>query len=135
MDRAADFFRAKLNFETDPSDVHEEMSRGGSDLVVVDARSRTAWAAGHVPGAINLPHREMNPESVKHLDRNKTYIVYCDGIGCNASTKGSLNLSLLGFKVKEMMGGIDWWKRDGYPVHTLADQPVESSSPAPRCAC
>jgi len=66
------FFGRKLTFETDPSDVQEEMTREGCDLVVVDARSRSAWAAGHVPGAINLPHRDMNPESVKHLDRNKT---------------------------------------------------------------
>lgn len=135
-ERAAEFFRAKLNFETDPSDVHEALSGAGrSSIVVVDARSRSAFSQGHVPGAINLPHREMNPETVKHLDRSKTYVVYCDGIGCNASTKGSLNLTELGFKVKEMMGGIDWWKRDGFSVHTLPGQPEEGLSPAPRCAC
>lgn len=134
-DRAVNFFRAKLTFETDPADVQDELSRGGSSIVVVDARSRLAYAAGHVPGAINLPHREMNAETVKQLDRDKTYVVYCDGIGCNASTKGSLNLSLLGFRVKEMMGGIDWWRRDGFPVHTLNDQPVDPSTSAPRCDC
>jgi rhodanese-related sulfurtransferase len=42
--------------------------------------------------------------------------VYCDGIGCNASTKGAAKLTSLGFKVKELIGGLDWWKRDGYPV-------------------
>ena len=134
--RAAEFFRAKLTFETDPSDVHEELSRGGSPgIVVVDARTRSAYAAGHVPGAINLPHREMNQETTEHLDRSLTYVVYCDGIGCNASTKGSLNLSALGFTVKEMMGGIDWWKRDGFPVHTLTSQPEDKGSSRPRCAC
>ena len=41
------------------------------------------------------------------------YVTYCDGIGCNASTKGALNMAKLGFRVKELMGGLDWWKRDG----------------------
>ena len=39
---------------------------------------------------------------------------YCDGIGCNASTKTALKLLGLGFEVRELMGGLDWWKRDGY---------------------
>lgn len=41
-------------------------------------------------------------------------MVYCDGIGCNASTKGALNMTRLGFQVKELIGGIEWWKFDGY---------------------
>jgi rhodanese-related sulfurtransferase len=56
----------------------------------------------------------MNEQSIANLDKTKTYISYCDGIGCNASTKGALNLSKFGFKVKELLGGLDWWKRDGY---------------------
>ncbi len=34
-----------------------------------------------------------------------------------ASTKGALNMARLGFEVKELMGGLDWWKRDGYETH------------------
>ena len=56
----------------------------------------------------------MNEESTSHLDRDKIYVVYCDGIGCNASTKGALNMTRLGFKVRELIGGIEWWKKDGY---------------------
>ncbi len=35
-------------------------------------------------------------------------------LACNASTKGAVILSKLGFTVKELLGGLDWWKRDGY---------------------
>ena len=56
----------------------------------------------------------MNEETTKHLDKSKNYVTYCDGIGCNASTKGALNMSKLGFKTKELLGGLDWWVRDGY---------------------
>ena len=39
-------------------------------------------------------------------------------IGCNASTKGSHKLARLGFRTKELLGGLDWWSRDGHPVMT-----------------
>jgi len=111
-----DFMAANLAFHTDAWDVAEDLKHGVADVVVVDARSRAAYAAGHIPGAINLPHREMTPHSTQHFDRRMTYVVYCDGIGCNASTKGAYHLARLGFRVKEMLGGLDFWIRDGHPV-------------------
>jgi rhodanese-related sulfurtransferase len=60
----------------------------------------------------------MTIESTERLDRRKVYVIYCDGIGCNASTKGVYKLSLLGFRAKELLGGLDWWRRDGHPVAT-----------------
>jgi hypothetical protein len=43
----------------------------------------------------------MSAETTTRLDRSKVYVVYCDGIGCNASTKGAYKLARLGFRVKE----------------------------------
>jgi rhodanese-related sulfurtransferase len=86
----------------------------GERIVVVDARSPESYQKEHIPNAINFPHRTMSEESTRHLDRSALYVTYCDGIGCNASTKGAFNLARLGFRVKELMGGLDWWKRDGY---------------------
>jgi rhodanese-related sulfurtransferase len=106
----------KLRFHTDSWDLFVDLRAGLSDIVVIDARSRDAYAAGHIPGAVSFPHREMNPETVAELDRSKVYVVYCDGIGCNASTKGAYKLARLGFRAKELLGGIDWWCRDGHPV-------------------
>jgi hypothetical protein len=40
-------------------------------------------------------HREMKSESTARLDRGKVYVVYGDGIGCNASTKGAYKLARL----------------------------------------
>jgi len=65
-----------------------------------------------------LPHRSMNQENTSQLDRGSLLVTYCDGIGCNASTKGALRMAELGFRVKELIGGLDWWKRDGYAVET-----------------
>jgi rhodanese-related sulfurtransferase len=65
----------------------------------------------------------MSIENTLHLDKTILYVTYCDGIGCNASTKGALNMTRLGFKVKELIGGLDWWKRDGYPTEGTKANP------------
>ena len=111
-------YENKLNYETDSYDLWESITLG-KDIVVVDARSAEAYAERHIPGAVNIPHRTMDPDSTAHLDKNSLYVTYCDGIGCNASTKGALNMARLGFNVKELMGGLDWWIRDGYETEGL----------------
>ncbi|NOT49874.1 MAG: rhodanese-like domain-containing protein [Chitinophagaceae bacterium] len=113
MDLQIKHYENKLAFETDPSDLFEALNNGGK-IIPLDARRSFAFETEHIPTAINIPHRQMNEESTKHLDKGVVYVIYCDGIGCNASTKGALNMSRLGFKVKELMGGIEWWKFDGY---------------------
>jgi rhodanese-related sulfurtransferase len=106
----------KLRFHADSWDLSVDLKSGCSEIVVIDARSRDAYAAGHIPGSVSFPHREMNVESTVDLDHSRVYVVYCDGIGCNASTKGAYKLARLGFRAKELLGGLDWWRRDGHPV-------------------
>jgi len=109
------FYEQKLQFEIDSWDLHEALKQGNK-IVVIDARSKEAFENEHIPGAVNIPHRTMTEGNTSQLDKTVLYVTYCDGIGCNASTKGALNMVKLGFQVKELMGGIDWWKRDGYPT-------------------
>ncbi|TFW09671.1 rhodanese-like domain-containing protein [Oxalobacteraceae bacterium OM1] len=106
----------KLAYEIDSSDLHAALT-ANERIVVIDARTPEAYAREHIPGAVNVPHRTMDAERTAGIDRAAALVVtYCDGIGCNASTKGALNMTKLGFQVKELMGGLDWWKRDGYPT-------------------
>ena len=124
-------YESKLQFEMDPSDLFTAMNNG-EKIVPLDARREEGFATEHIPGAINIPHRTMNEETTGHLDREVTYVTYCDGIGCNASTKGALNMTALGFKVKELIGGIEWWKKDGYDTEGTAG--VELGAKV-RCFC
>ena len=119
MTEAAEHYRRKLAHETDAWDLRV-LQRERTDVVVIDTRSEAAFAQDHIPGAVSFPHAKMNRESTANLDRKGLYITYCDGIGCNASTKGALKLAELGFDVRELIGGIDWWKRDGYPTESAA---------------
>jgi rhodanese-related sulfurtransferase len=106
-------YQAKLTYETDSWDLSIALETTDT-WVAVDGRGGDAYEREHIPSAISLPHKELCLDMVKDLDKSKTYICYCDGIGCNASTKAALKLLTLGFTVKELMGGLDWWKRDGH---------------------
>lgn len=108
-------YENKLRWEIDSWDLNEGRENG-RNVVVIDARGAAAFEAEHIPDAISLPHREMTEASTAGLERDALYVTYCDGIGCNASTKGALNMTRLGFTVKELIGGLDWWRRDGYPT-------------------
>lgn len=120
----------KLAYEIDSWDLKVALERG-ERITVIDARSADAYAAGHIPGAINIPHRTMSAETTATVDRASTVVTYCDGIGCNALTKGALNMTKLGFAVKELIGGLDWWKRDGYPTEGTA----LTASTGASCGC
>ena len=113
MEEQIKHYENKLAFEMDPSDLFDALNNG-EKVIALDARKVFGFEAEHIPNAINIPHREMNLETTSHLDKEILYVTYCDGIGCNASTKGALNMTKLGFKVKELIGGIEWWKFDGY---------------------
>jgi len=130
MEKQIEFYENKLAYEIDPSDLFEALEKN-EEIIIIDARQTHGFEKERIPGAINLPYKEMTEDKTKHLDKTKTYICYCDGIGCNASTKGALNMARLGFKVKELLGGIKWWKIDGYA--TEGTNSTEGSSI--NCAC
>lgn len=122
-DDARRHFAARLSVETDPSDVHADLERGVRRIVVADARSPQHFAECHVPGAINLPHRSISAETAAAIGADLCVVVYCWGPGCNAATKAAARLSALGVPVKEMIGGLEYWRREGYAVEgTLGER-------------
>jgi rhodanese-related sulfurtransferase len=113
MNAQTKHYEDKLEYEIDSWDLHQAILNK-EKIIVLDVRSHEAFVNEHIPVAISFSHKTITEDSVKNLDLTYTYVTYCDGIGCNASTKGAYKLSKLGVKVKELIGGIEWWKRDGY---------------------
>lgn len=107
------YYQNKLSHETDSADLFTALQHDDK-VQVIDTRNQQAYAQEHIPGALNIWYKEMTAVNIQHLDKSYLYITYCDGIGCNASTKGALKMCQFGFQVKELLGGLDWWKRDGY---------------------
>ena len=115
---AAAHFARRLAAETDVSDVHAALASGAPGFVLVDTRSAEAWAQGSIPGAVHLPGREIAARAVAELDPAVPVVTYCWGPGCNGATRAALTLAQLGYRVREMIGGFEYWAREGLPVQT-----------------
>ncbi len=110
MDDQLKHYSDKLAYEIDSWDLNVALE-AGENITVIDTRSQEAFQQEHIPGAISIPHRTMSSETTRDIDKRALVVTYCDGIGCNGSTKGAMNMVKLGFRVRELMGGLDWWKR------------------------
>lgn len=113
---ARDFFADKLRYETDPADVYADMQDNLRSFVLLDARSAADYADKHAQGAESLPYRDITRQRMANYPDDTLFVVYCWGPGCNGSTKAALRLAQLGYAVKEMIGGIEYWEREGYPL-------------------
>lgn len=108
-------FEGRLRFETDPSDVHSALE-SGDRFVLVDSRGEVAWRQGRIRKAVHLPTAEIPQRARAQLDLDMPIVVYCWGPGCNGATRAALAFSQLGYSVKEMIGGYEYWAREGYPT-------------------
>ena len=124
-------YQSKLAFEMDGSDLFAALEAGREPITVLDGRSPVAWEQERIPGAINLWHKDICLNRTSDLDPSRIYVCYCDGIGCNASTKTALKLLTLGFRTRELIGGLDWWIRDGYATEGTGARDGAS----PNCGC
>jgi 3-mercaptopyruvate sulfurtransferase SseA len=75
--QAAEHFRARVAFETDAWDVHEDLKAGSKDIVVVDARKPKSFEEGHIPGALNIPYREIGAATLNAILKDKLVVTYC----------------------------------------------------------
>ena len=120
MTAAIEHFAGRLAYETDVSDVHAALSDGEPGFVLVDSRSREAWDQGHVPGAIHLPTREIEQRAGELIPPGTAVVTYCWGPGCNGATRAALEFARLGHPVREMIGGFEYWVREGFGYETAA---------------
>lgn len=115
MTDALSYFAAKLALETDATDVYAAQ-KAGEQVVLVDVRGDEAWAQGRISGAIHMPHQQIAERAPRELDPAVPVIVYCWSPGCNGGAKGALAFARLGYQVREMIGGYEYWVREGQPT-------------------
>ena len=120
-DRALAHFEGLLAFESDCWDVHDAMTGNDPGFVLLDVRSPDLFAAGHVPGAANLPHRRIIERNLAAYAPDTLFVVYCAGPHCNGADKAAVRLARLGRPVKKMIGGIEGWRDEGFPLTTGPD--------------
>lgn len=134
MIERADYFAAKLAYETDASDLYARQ-KAGDDVVVIDVRLDEAWAQGRVAGAVHMHYSEIAARAPQEIPEGTDVVVYCWSSGCNAGAKGALEFAKLGYPVREMIGGFEYWAREGYPVEDhdgIHRRPIDPLTGVPR---
>jgi rhodanese-related sulfurtransferase len=123
-------FESAFRFETDCWDTHEAMQRPDPGFVLVDARGPELYARGHVPGAVNIPHRKIIGSRMAMYPRSTLFVTYCAGPHCNGAARAAARLARLGFPVKLMTGGITGWVDEGFALESGHGVPLRQARSA-----
>lgn len=115
---AAAHFQQQFAYETDCWDTHDAMQAANPGFVLLDVRGPALYAAGHVPGAISLPHGKIIESRLARWPRDTLFVAYCAGPHCNGAARAAVRLAGLGRPVKIMTGGITGWLDEGFALET-----------------
>ena len=115
-DDALSYFESLLSFETDCWDVHHAISNQRQDFVLLDVRGEDAFAKGHLPHSLHLPHHKIAEQALTEYPRDTTFVVYCAGPHCNGADRAAIRLAKLNRPVKKMIGGITGWLDEGFDL-------------------
>ncbi len=113
---ASTHFASLLRFETDCWDTHFAIANNRQDFVLLDVRNEVLFAQGHLPKAINLPHKRINKQALDSYSADTLFVVYCAGPHCNGADKAALKLAELERPVKKMIGGVTGWLDEGFDL-------------------
>lgn len=102
--------------EFEPVPAKELLERARKGLVtVLDVRPAEEFAAGHLPGAVNIPVRELE-KRLKELPKNKEVVAYCRGPYCLMSYDAVALLRKKGLKARRLEAGLPEWRLAGFAV-------------------
>ncbi|AAW39374.1 MAG: rhodanese-like domain-containing protein [Dehalococcoides mccartyi] len=88
-----------------------------ADFIILDVRTPSEYAQGHIPGAVNLDYYASFEASLSAFDKTKTYLVYCR-TGNRSASAARLMLDNGFAAIYNMQGGINAWISGGLPLET-----------------
>jgi ArsR family transcriptional regulator len=91
-----------------------ERSRAGT-VTILDVRPEDEFALGHLPGALNIPLRELEAR-LGEMNPKQEIVAYCRGPYCVLSYEAVARLRARGFKVRRLEDGLPEWRAAGLPV-------------------
>lgn len=118
----AHHYRQRLSLETDCADVYAAQRSGTANFVLLHVvGSPESFRRRHIPGAIHLPHAQIDASRMADWPLDTLFVVYCAGPHCNGADRAALKLALLDRPVKVMPGGIAGWADEQLPfAHDFA---------------
>jgi rhodanese-related sulfurtransferase len=98
----------------------KELIDSGSTPTLVEALPRAYYEAEHLPGAIHIPHDEVEARAARLIpDKGRPVVVYCANAACRNSRIAAQALRKLGYsRVYEYTEGKQGWKDAGLPLET-----------------
>ncbi len=111
------YLTVKDNLEPLPAAELLERAREGL-VTVIDVRPAEEYAAGHVPGAINVPLADLEAR-LHELDPGQDVVAYCRGPHCVLAFDAVAFLREKGVAATRLDGGLPEWRLEGYPVDSI----------------
>jgi len=91
-------------------------NQGNPDFVIIDVRTPAEFAGGHIENATNMDfYSEAFRDTLNSLDKNKTYLIYCQ-IGGRSGSALDIMAELNFEEVYNILGGINQWNTEGFPT-------------------
>jgi rhodanese-related sulfurtransferase/DNA-binding transcriptional ArsR family regulator len=94
-------------------DLKKRLEEG--EVTVLDVRPPEEFAAGHLPGAVNIPLKELEGK-LETLPHDQDIVAYCRGPYCVLAFEAVARLREHGLQARRMQDGFPEWQTDGYPV-------------------
>ncbi len=88
-------------------------SRPATASCCVDTRGHSSWHQGRATGAVHIPRAEIAARAAAEIPLDTPVVVYCWGPACNGATRSAIEFLKLGYSVREMIGGFEYWAREG----------------------
>lgn len=102
--------------DLEPIPAAELLKRSRQGLVtVLDIRPASEFAAGHVPGAINVSIEGLT-KRMKNFPKGREIIAYCRGPYCLLSVDAVALLRAKGYKARRLEDGFPEWRASGLPI-------------------
>ncbi len=110
------YLTSKDSMEPIPREELIQRAKEGS-VTVLDVRPPVEYAAGHLPGAVNIPLTELK-KHLGELNPEHEIVAYCRGPYCVLAFEAVKQLRAKGFHVRRLQDGYPEWKNAGLPVES-----------------
>ncbi len=104
-----------MKAQSRPDELKARLDWGEPALTILDVRSRDAFNAGRIMGAISMPADRVVTDALKNFELSRDIYLYSETAEESASAAEQLRSE--GFQnVSELTGGLPAWQAAGYPV-------------------
>jgi rhodanese-related sulfurtransferase len=108
------FFADRASMDAIGFEELKQRLKAGS-VILIDVRPAAAYAAGHIAGAISVPHDQIE-DRLREIPRDKEVVAYCRGPYCLFADQAVATLAKKRRKARRLEAGFPEWKNAGLPV-------------------